>query len=113
MGYLTSAAGQELAALAARQHGVVSIRQLRRLGYSKKAVRGAVAAGRLHRLHHGVYAVGHTSLSLEGHYLAPVLGSGPRSLLCHYSAGWLHGLIPTRSIPVHVTTPVPRKRRDA
>lgn len=114
MGYESSTAeeqGQELAALARRQHGVVSVRQLRRLGYSPKSVRRAVAAGRLHRLHHGVYAVGHTSLSLQGHCLAAVLASGPRALLSHYSAGWLLGLIATRPVPVHVTTPVPRKRR--
>jgi very-short-patch-repair endonuclease len=102
-----------LAALAARQHGVVSIRQLRRLGYSYKSVRNGIASGRLHRLHHGVFAVGHTNLSLQGRCLAAVLAGGPRALLSHYSAGWLLGLIATRPIPVHVTTPVPRKRRDA
>ena len=105
--------GQRLASLADRQHGVVSIRQLRRLGHSHSSVEKAVAAGRLHRLHHGVFAVGHTNLSLEGRCLAAVLGSGPSSLLSHYSAGWLLGLISTRPVPVHVTTPVPRKRRDA
>lgn len=42
-----------------------------------------------------------------------MLASGPGSLLSHYSAGWLLGLIATRPIPIHVTTPVPRKRRDA
>lgn len=105
--------GQGLAALAFRQHGVVSIRQLRRLGYSHSSVEKAVFAGRLHRMHHGVYAVGHTNLSLHGHCLAAVLASGPRALLSHYSAGWLLGLIPIRPIPVHVTTPVPRKRRGS
>jgi len=113
MGCKSSAAGQELAALAGRQHGVVSIRQLRRLGYSHRSVGRAVAAGRLHRLHHGVYAVGHTNLSLYGRCLAGVLAAGPRSLLSHYSAGWLLGLVPTRPVPVHATTPVPRKRRDS
>lgn len=108
----SSTAGLRLAGLAHRQHGVVSIRQLRRLGYSHKSVGRAVVAGRLHRLHHGVYAVGHTNLSLEGRCLAAVLASGPNALLSHYSAGWLLGLISTRPVPVHVTTPVPRKRRD-
>jgi hypothetical protein len=70
-----------------------------------------VGAGRLHRLHHGVYAVGHTNLSLQGRCLAGVLASGPQALLSHYSAGWLLGLTPTRPIPVHVTAPLPRKRR--
>jgi hypothetical protein len=105
--------GQELAALADRQHGVVSIRQLRRLGYSHSSIRRAVEGGRLHRLHHGVYAVGHTNLSFHGRCLGGVLASGPQALLSHYSAGWLLGLVPTRPIPVHVTTPVPRKRRDS
>lgn len=71
-----------------------------------------MVAGRLHRLHHGVYAVGHTNLSLYGRCLAAVLTAGPDALLSHYSAGWLLGLTSTRPIPVHVTTPVPRKRRD-
>lgn len=70
-------------------------------------------AGRFHRLYQGVYAIGHTNLSLCGHCLAAVLASGPNSLLSHYSAGWLLGLISTRPVPVHVTTPIPRKRRDA
>jgi very-short-patch-repair endonuclease len=82
------------------------------LGYTHKSVGRAVEAGRLHRLYHGVYAVGHTNLSLEGRCLAGVLASGSGSLLSHYSAAWLLGLISTRPIPVHVTTPIPRKRRD-
>ena len=105
--------GHELAALARRQHGVVSIRQLRRLGYTSRSVQRSVESGHLHRLHQGVYAVGHTNLSLEGRCLAAVLGSGPRALLSHYSAGWLLGLVATRPIPVHVTAPLPRRRRDA
>jgi hypothetical protein len=105
--------GQELAALARRQHGVVSIRQLRRLGYSHSSVEKAVRAGRLHRLHQGVFAVGHTNISFHGHCLSAVLASGPHTLLSHYSAGWLLGLISTRPIPIHVTTPVPRKRRGS
>jgi hypothetical protein len=40
-----------------------------------------------------------------------VLASGPKALLSHYSAGWLLGLVATKPIPVHVTTPVPRKKR--
>ena len=82
-------------------------------GISHSSVEKAVAGGRLHRLHHGVYAVGHTNLSLQGRCLAAVLASGPNALLSHYSAGWLLGLISTRPVPVHVTTPLPRKRRGA
>jgi very-short-patch-repair endonuclease len=57
--------------------------------------------------------VGHTNLSLHGRCLAAVLASGPGALLSHYAAGWLLGLIATRPIPIHVTTPLPRKRRGS
>jgi hypothetical protein len=102
-----------LAALAGRQHGVVSIRQLLGpLGYSQSAVSRAVADGRLHRLYSGVYAVGHTDLSLHGECLAAVLGCGPRALLSHYSAAWLWGLAQHSPAPFHVTGPSPRARRS-
>jgi hypothetical protein len=98
--------------LAARQHGVVSIRQLVGLiGLSQDAVERATTAGRLHRIHHGVYAVGHTDLSLHGHCLAGVLACDSEALLSHYSAAWLWGLLSTQPIPVHVTTSVRRKPR--
>lgn len=99
-----------LAALAARQHGVVSIRQLTgRLGYSRRAVSRAVADGRLHNLYRGVFAVGHTKLSPHGECLAAVLACGSGALLSHYSAGWLWGITTTSPVPIHVTTPIPRK----
>jgi hypothetical protein len=50
---------------------------------------------------------------LQGRCLAAVLASGSGALLSHYSAGWLLGLIATRPVPVHVTTPLPRKRRGS
>jgi hypothetical protein len=105
-------AHQPLAALAKRQHGVVSIRQLLGpLGYSKAAVSRAAAAGRLHQLHQGVYAVGHTSLSPHGRCLAAVLAAGPGALLSHGSAAWLWGLASGSPLPLEVTGPVPRRRK--
>ncbi|HXV06241.1 MAG TPA: type IV toxin-antitoxin system AbiEi family antitoxin domain-containing protein [Solirubrobacterales bacterium] len=97
--------------MAATQHGVVSVAQLQELGYVEGSVAKAVRAGRLHRLHRGVFAVGHTDLSLHGRCLAAVLGCGPGALLSHWSAAWLWGLLPTQPIPIHVTTPLPRKGR--
>jgi hypothetical protein len=51
-----SAAERErgLAALAARQHGVVALWQLLALGFSARAVARRVESGRLHRLYRGV-----------------------------------------------------------
>jgi very-short-patch-repair endonuclease len=100
-----------VAELAARQHGVVSVRQLHRLGHSDRAIAKAVGAGHLHRLHRGVYAVGYLHLSLHGRCLAAVLACGPNALLSHRSAAWLWGLIKAPSISIHVTGPVSRAPR--
>ncbi|MGV1048615.1 MAG: type IV toxin-antitoxin system AbiEi family antitoxin domain-containing protein [Solirubrobacterales bacterium] len=108
----TAGADAALAALARRQHGVVSIRQLRqKLGFSMRMVEGREKAGRLHRLHPGVYAVGHVDLSLHGRCLAAVLASGRGALLSHYSASWLWGLSKHKPAPFHVTVAQPRRRR--
>ena len=37
-------------------------------------------------MHHGVFAVGHSALTLHGHYMAAVLAGGPRAALSHRSA---------------------------
>jgi hypothetical protein len=91
---------------------VVSIRQLEKtLGYSRKAVQRDVASGRLHRLHRGVYAVGHRLVSAHGRCLAAVLACGPNALLSHRSAAWLWGITRYGPAPLHVTSPMPRKPR--
>jgi predicted transcriptional regulator of viral defense system len=96
--------GQAIATLAARQHGVVSTAQLRHLGLDRFAVNRRVAAGWLHLLHRGVYAVGHASVSTRGRYLAAVLACGPAAALSHRSAADLWGLRP-RSGRIEVTVP--------
>jgi very-short-patch-repair endonuclease len=60
----------EIAALAGRQHGVVTRSQLLALGLTNATVNRRVSAGRLHRLHRGVFAVGHTVLTVEGRWMA-------------------------------------------
>jgi hypothetical protein len=50
-----------------------SSRQLAALGVSQAAISRRCVAGKLHRLHQGVYAVGHPLLSRHGHWLATVL----------------------------------------
>jgi len=98
-----------LARMARRQHGVVSIRQLEGpLGFSERSVSRAVAAGRLHRVYRGVYAVGHTDLSPHGRCLAAVLAVGPGALLSYHSAGWLWGIWWGSPEPFEVTAFVPR-----
>lgn len=104
---------QRLAALAGRQHGIVSARQLRHLGYSSSAVRRAAQAGRLHRVHRGVYAVGNPRLTRHGSCLAAVAACGPDALLSHSSAAWLWGLLPACPATVEVTLTTRRHRRGS
>jgi very-short-patch-repair endonuclease len=100
--------------LATRQHGVVSTRQLKTLGYGRNSASKANRVGRLRRIHRGVYAVGHERLTWEGRCLAAVLAARP-AVASHLSAGWLWGLIHSRPGTIHVMVPTPRraKRRFA
>lgn len=58
---------------------MVSTAQLRGIGFSADAVKRRVHAGRLHRVHRGVYAVGHPGLGIEGKWMAAVLACGAGS----------------------------------
>lgn len=100
-----------MAALAARQHGVVARRQLVALGYGRGAIGHRVEQGRLHRIHSGVYALGYDKLSRRGRWLAAVLAYGDEALLSHQSAAALWGLVRAPTLPVHVTSPSGRRGR--
>ena len=96
--------------LAARQYGVVDRSQLVALGLSLDAIDHRVARGRLLRLHRGVYAVGHRSVTREGVWLAAVLAAGPAAVLSHRSAGALWGIRSSSSSRIDVTAPRERRR---
>ena len=81
-----------IAEIARRQHGVVAFSQLAGLGLDKAAVRRRVEAGRLHRLHRGVYAVGHRALTRRSYLVAAVLAIGDDAALSHRSAAELWGI---------------------
>jgi very-short-patch-repair endonuclease len=85
-----------IARLAARQHGVICVQHLYGLGVPASSIKRRVAAGRLHRIHRGVYAVGHTGLSNEGRWMAAVLACGEGAVLSHSSAGELWGIVRAR-----------------
>jgi very-short-patch-repair endonuclease len=81
-----------IAELAARQFGLVARWQLRLLGLGEDAIDARLARGLLHRVHRGVYAVGHQRLTREGHWMAAVLAAGPDAVLSHRSAAALWGI---------------------
>ena len=92
-----------LAALAARQHGVVSWWQLQAMEVTKAAVEHRLRVKRLHRVFRGVYAVGRADLTYRGRYLAAVLACGEGALLSHRSAADLWDLRKSDSRRVEVT----------
>jgi very-short-patch-repair endonuclease len=94
-----------LTRLLVRQHGVVALAQLRELGLSPSAVRDRAASSRFHRVHRGVYAVGHPRLTLHGHWMAAVLACGPDALLSHRSAAALWGLRPDNRPKTDISLP--------
>ena len=100
-GFLTH--DREVADLATLQHGVVSLAQLRAAGVSDDSVVRRVRAGRLHRVHRGVYAVGHRRLGERGHLWAAVLAV-PGGVLSHRTAAAVWDLCPTPSGRLDVTT---------
>ena len=93
-----------IARLAADQYGVVGMGQLLDLGISRDRVRGRIRRGRLHRIHRGVYAVGHRVLSREGHWTAAILGCGTGTCLSHRSAAECWGLLRGQRAVVEVTS---------
>jgi predicted transcriptional regulator of viral defense system len=100
-----------LADLAEVQFGVVTYRQMRKLGLSNGHIHRASKASRLRRVHRGVYAVGHKRLSRHGRCLAAVLACGESAVLSHRSAAWLWGLLPTCPSEPEVTAPGGGHRR--
>jgi very-short-patch-repair endonuclease len=106
-----------IAKIAARQYGVISTVQARSAGVSDDAIRARVLAGHLHRVHQGVYAVGHAAPSPEGRWMATVLAvgqgsAGEASVLGHWgaavshrSAAFLWGLLPVADGPTDVIVP--------
>jgi very-short-patch-repair endonuclease len=94
-----------IAAVASRQYGVMTLRQLEEAGLGRRAVSARVKSGRLHRLYRGVYTVGHASLGLHSRWLAAVLACGEGAVLSHGSAAVLWGLLRPLDGPIHVSVP--------
>jgi very-short-patch-repair endonuclease len=91
--------------LAARQYGVVARWQLLKMGFEPGAIDRMIAAGYLHPIHRGVYAVGHTSLGRGGRVMAAVLSYGPEALASHVAGAWCWGMLRGPGSRIDVTVP--------
>lgn len=105
-----SSPDQRIAMLAAGQRGRVTTRQLLDAGLGRKAIHHRVACGRLHRLHQGVYAVGHLGPVRLGDEAAALLACGPRATLSHRTAAAVWRLIPETPAGVIDVTVLPSRR---
>ncbi len=108
----SAAAG--VAAIAGRQHGVVAFAELIAIGMSRSTISRWARAGHLHRLHHGVYAVGHPNVSRQGRWLAGILATGAEAAAGYGMAARIMGLDRSRRVgALHVVVsneraPTPR-----
>jgi very-short-patch-repair endonuclease len=97
---------------ARRWHGVVTYGQLRAAGISDKSIQHRIMSGLLIRLHQGVYAVGHASLSELGVLAAALAATGREAAISHLTSAnlWQISRIPAGN--VDVVTTVRRRNRD-
>jgi len=101
-----------VARMAAAQHGAISAAQLVGLGLDDRGIARRVAAGRLHRKHHGVYIVGHLALAPFADEAAAVVAIGTHAALSHRSSAFIDGY-GTKPANIEVTVPPERSARRA
>ena len=87
---------RRFARISARQHAAVSIAQAVDAGFSRRAIRNAVATGRLIALRPGVVAAAAAPPTWEQAAVAAALSAGRGAVASHETAAALWGLTPTR-----------------
>ena len=97
---------------AAEQQGRVSVHQLAVCGLDDSAIARRVVKGLLHRVHIGVYAVGHPGETLHAKFMAAVLAGGEGAVLSHWAAAALWGILRWEDRPVDVTVRGSGNRRQ-
>jgi hypothetical protein len=83
---------------------MVTRRQLAAIGISRSALSRRIEAGRLERVHRGVYAVGHRQRTREASWIAAVMACGRGAVLSHLDAAVLWKIYATKGSTIHVTT---------
>jgi len=91
------------AALAAVQHGLITLAQALELGLSARQVETRTRSGRWVRVGRGVYRLGGAPITWQQRMLAACLGAPPGALTSHLSAGALANLDVVAPPSTHVT----------
>ena len=100
-----------VAEIAGGQHGTIHSEQLLAAGISHAAASGRAKRGTLHRIHRGVYRVGHSTPSLLSDLTAAILATGPFSAISHLAAGHLWRMIEVRPSIIDVSNAGKRRSR--
>lgn len=100
------------AAIATRQHGLVTRRQLTEAGIACHVIDRRVGSGRLQPVHRGVYQVG-PILSNRAREMAACLACGPSAVISHRSAAGVWTILPPDppGTPVEVSVADGQPRR--
>lgn len=96
---------RKVAAIARRQHGNVTRRQLLDADISARQIERMLDSGYLIPVHRGVYRVGHQAPSVLADYMAAVLACGKGAVISGRAAGHLHSLLRSSAPPPEITAP--------
>lgn len=96
---------ERVRAVAERQAGRVSYRQLRAIGVGRGAIEVWIERERVVKDLPKVYALGHRAASREGDLWAAVLYAGPGAVLSHATGAHWRGLIEYPPSAIEVSTP--------
>jgi hypothetical protein len=97
-----------LTRVAARQHDLLSLAQLRHAGLAESTVRSRVKASRLFRLRRGVFAIHPPPYSPRQRQMAAVLAAGREALISDWPAAEILEIAPpghTPSPAIHIAVP--------
>jgi hypothetical protein len=104
---------EEIARICHRQHGLITLEQLRVCGLTVQAVHERVLSGRLFRMNQRVYSLMPGAMTQRAKFMTAVLACGPDAVLSHRSAAHLWGLVGDWEMPIDVTAPNRRGRSPA
>lgn len=99
---------QRLRAFARHQAGVISAAQAGDLGVTYDRLRQHLRAGRLVRLHDGVYLTGNMRPGTAARRWAALLASGEGAVLSDETAADIYGFTRRRPVPIQVSIPASR-----
>jgi hypothetical protein len=102
---------RRIAALARRQRGYVTRKQLLTLGVARDAIAYRIEIGRLIPVYAGVYAVGHVPTLPQDRAYGALLACGPDAVLSHATAAAAWGVYKRWDLPFDVTARVVHRRK--